>query len=137
MGRLAFALVAAVITVIASSAVAAGEDAPAKPAEAVIVDLRIWEHQEDPEVNYVSARPASGSWKPFGTIRLHFDDGLSEDGLFRYSDITIPARARSGTAVSIEIRIWERIDDPIEHYISARRAGGDWAAFETTYVDLF
>ena len=137
MGRLAFALVAAVITVIASSAVAAGEDAPAKPAEAVIVDLRIWEHREDPEVNYVSARPASGSWKPFGTIRLPFDDGLSEDGLFHYDDITIPARARSGTAVSIEIRIWERIDDPIEHYISARRAGGDWAAFETTYVDLF
>lgn len=52
------------------------------------IEVRVWERIDDPERNYISARPAGGSWSTLGTIPLGMD-GESRSGTFRYSDITL------------------------------------------------
>ena len=43
----------------------------------------------DPERNFISARPEGGSWSTLGTIPLPLTDGVSSSGRFRYGDITL------------------------------------------------
>ncbi|MYK34042.1 MAG: hypothetical protein F4045_02740 [Chloroflexi bacterium] len=52
------------------------------------VEVRVWERIGDPEQNYISARPAGGSWSTLGTIPLDLE-GESRSGAFRYADITL------------------------------------------------
>ena len=53
------------------------------------VEVRVWEDVNDPERNYVSARPEGGSWRTLGTIPIPLTDGVSSSGRFRYGDITL------------------------------------------------
>ncbi len=57
------------------------------------VEVRVWESTSDPERNYISARPAGGSWSTLGTIPLGRGDAsayaTTSNGRFRYSDITL------------------------------------------------
>lgn len=53
------------------------------------VEVRVWEDVNDPERNYISARPEGGSWRTLGTIPLPLTDGVSSSGRFRYGDITL------------------------------------------------
>ena len=54
------------------------------------IEVRVWERTSDPERNYISARPAGGSWSTLGTIPLDMD-GESRSGTFRYGDISLDA----------------------------------------------
>ncbi|MCY3657001.1 MAG: hypothetical protein OXG95_10400, partial [Chloroflexi bacterium] len=40
------------------------------------IEVRVWQHPR-PEIVYVSARPAGGSWLTLGTVRLLLDDGVA------------------------------------------------------------
>ena len=53
------------------------------------IEVRVWEDVNDPERNYISARPEGGSWRALGTIPLPLTDGVSSSGRFRYGDITL------------------------------------------------
>ncbi len=53
------------------------------------IEVRVWEDVNDPERNYISARPEGGSWRTLGTIPLPLADGVSSTGRFRYGDITL------------------------------------------------
>lgn len=44
--------------------------------------------------------------------------------------LTATALTRSG-AVTIEMRVWQDVDDPLTHYVSARPEGGDWRTLGT------
>ncbi len=74
------ALVTALALSIALGALAQGSTST--------VEVRVWERIGDPEQNYISARPAGGSWSTLGTIPLDMD-GESRSGTFRYGDITL------------------------------------------------
>ena len=62
----------------------------------------MWEDVNDPERNFISARPEGGSWRTLGTIPLPLTDGVSSSGRFRYGDITLavplPEQASAPTA---------------------------------------
>ena len=53
------------------------------------IEVRVWEDVNDPERNYISARPEGGSWRTLGTIPIPLTDGVSSSGRFRYGDITM------------------------------------------------
>ena len=120
-----------------------GAFALAQPRPVANVELRIWEDVNDPAVNYISARPAGGSWRTFGTVRLPLDDGVSRSGRYRYGDATVevPLPDDSGACATppvanVELRLWEDVNDPAVNYVSARPAGGSWRTFGTVRLPL-
>ena len=120
-----------------------GALALAQPRPVANVELRVWENVNDPAVNYISARPAGGSWRTFGTVRLPLDDGVSRSGRYRYGDATVevPLPDASGACATppvanVELRVWEDVNDPAVNYVSARPAGGSWRTFGTVRLPL-
>ncbi len=85
-------------------------DASSDSAE-TIVELRIWQHVEDAEDIWVSARPQGGDWDTVGTVPLEFD-GSAGGYLFRTGDLAV---------AGVEVRIWQSADDP--ERISVRACG--------------
>ena len=61
----------------------------ANRASPATVEVRVWQDVRDSARIYISARPADGSWRTLGTIRLPLDDGLSSTGRFRFGDISL------------------------------------------------
>ena len=57
--------------------------------------MRIWQHVDDPENVWVSARPAGGDWGALGTFRFGFDNSDEGGGWFwpyghyRYGDLAL------------------------------------------------
>lgn len=88
------------------------------------MEIRVWESASDPSRNFVSARGAEGgSWRTLGTVPVAMD---GRSGAFRYGDITLTVEAGD-----IEVRVWERADNPARNYISARPSGGSWRELGT------
>ena len=64
-------------------------------ADVVAVDMRIWQHVDDPENVWISARPAGGDWGALGTFRFGFDNSDEGGGWFwpygqyRYGDLAL------------------------------------------------
>jgi len=83
----------------------------------VDVDVRVWQGVADPELLYISARPAGGRWDALGTIRLHLDRGLTADRDERFGDVRVDG---------VEIRVWQRVAEPRRIHVGARSSGGDW-----------
>ncbi len=75
--------------VVALVAVSIGAGVLAQSQRTANVEVRVWEDVNDPERNYISARPEGGSWRTLGTIPLPLTDGVSSSGRFRYGDITL------------------------------------------------
>ena len=92
------------------------------------IEVRVWERADDPERNYVSARPSGGSWRTLGTIPVKMDQ---RSGAFRFADITLTTSA--GRA---HVRVWERAANPERNFISARIEGGSWRDLGTIPIDL-
>ena len=70
-----------------------GDEMPQRPsttATSVNIEIRVWENVNDPERNFISARPEGGNWRVLGTIAIPLTDGQSGD--YRYGDIdlTVP-----------------------------------------------
>lgn len=87
---------------VALVAVSVGAGVLAQASRTANVEVRVWEDVNDPERNYISARPEGGSWRTLGTIPLPLTDGVSSSGCFRYGDITLavplPEQAAAPTA---------------------------------------
>ena len=107
--------------------------------EAANVELRVWQRIEDPLRIYVSARPEGGSWGTLGTIPLALDQRNSR-GTFRYGDIDLgvplPGAASQDSTANVELRVWQRIADPLRIYVSARPEGGSWSTLGTIPLAL-
>lgn len=73
--------------VIAASILGIGAIALAQGDRTATIEVRVWEHVNDPERNFISARPAGGSWRALGTIPIPLTDGQS--GSYRYGDIEL------------------------------------------------
>ena len=74
---------------VVALAVSIGAGVLAQSQRTANVEVRVWEDVNDPERNYISARPEGGSWRTLGTIPLPLTDGVSSSGRFRYGDITL------------------------------------------------
>ena len=103
------------------------------------VELRVWQRIADPLSIYVSARPEGGSWATLGTIPLALDQRNSR-GTFRYGDIDLgvplPGAASQDSTANVELRVWQRIADPLSIYVSARPENGSWATLGTIPLAL-
>ena len=121
MNRIAVAIAA----VIAALAVAAGVLAQSGGAR---VEVRVWERADDPARNFVSARAGGGSWRDLGTVPVAMD---GRSGAYRYGDIALTV----GAGV-VEVRVWERADDPARNFVSARAEGGSWRDLGTVPVAM-
>ena len=137
------------LIILALAGVAGVVLALAQSESPVSVEIRLWESVDDPRVNYISARPEGGSWRPFGTVHLPLDGGFSNDGRFRYRNITIsvesnaerpedcgPGPGRALAPAKVEVRIWEGVHEPAVNYMSARPEGGSWRPFGTVLLAL-
>ena len=102
------------------------------------VEVRVWQSVSDERDIYVSARPAGGSWATLGTIPLDLD-GLSSSRAYRYGDIAIKAPLSGepdAPRATVEVRVWQKVADDRDIYVSARPAGGSWATLGTIPLDL-
>ncbi len=113
-----------------------GAAAQTEPSGTANVEVRVWQRTADPLRIYISARPEGGSWDTLGTIPLPLDDGHNSSGSFRYGDIAVAVPlARSRTA-NVEVRVWQRVADPLRVYISVRLEGGSWGTLGTIPLPL-
>ncbi|MCY3647089.1 MAG: Ig-like domain-containing protein [Chloroflexi bacterium] len=113
--------------VVALALVAGAGLAGAHPGHATDVDVRVWQHVDDPLRIHISARPEGTRWDALGTIPLLLDDGLSSSRTFRFGDITVEG---------VEVRVWQQISNPLRIDISARPVGGDWDVLGTIRLPL-
>lgn len=101
---------------------------PHEPIEETAdVELRVWQLIRDPLRLYLSARPAGGSWGH--TERLAMDETNARETL-RYEDRTVAVPLAAGGTAQVELRVWQRISDPLQVYLSARPVGGSWGETE-------
>ena len=112
---LLMAFVGAIAALLASfgigdTALAESDDAG---GETVVIELRIWQHVEDAEDVWVSARPRGGAWDTLGTIPFP----LTNHSAYRYgrefhrfADLAI---------AGAELRVWQRYSAPELIYVRA------------------
>lgn len=117
--------------------VAGGAEAIEAGRYTVGVEIRVWQSVEDGREVLVSARPQGGSWRTLGTIALPLDDGFSSGGRYRYGDIDLDVAAgdRSRPA-TVEIRVWQDVQDVRNIWISARGSHGSWRTLGTISLPL-
>ena len=110
--------IAAIVLALATLAGAvgtarAGDAPPVAAGETVVIEMRIWQHVEDADNIWISARPRGGRWDTLGTIPLALDRHSSGYGLVsdhRYDDLAIAA---------VGLRVWQRVSEPASIYIQA------------------
>jgi len=128
--RLTVVVLAALLGVVV---VAVGS---AQEADTATVEVRVWQNVEDLEDIRISARPAGGSWRTLGTIPLPLDQ-MTDSGTFAYGDIDLPVSLPGrATPATVEVRVWQRVQDLSRVYISARPAGGSWRTLGTIALPL-
>ena len=102
---------------------------------AVGVEVRVWQDANNARLLYVSARPASGSWSPLGTVRLTLDDEGSSESRRRYRSVRVqapfPGTGSSGGRATVEIRVEQGVDDRARFFVIARGEGQFWSTAET------
>ena len=117
---LAAALLAAVLTSATPSPARADSD-----ADAVIIELRVWQRVDNLEDVWVSARPEGGRWDTLGTIplpRSGLIGGYAPISWHRYGEITI---------AGVALRVWQPVSNPERVYVQAcANACPDWRLLE-------
>ena len=136
---IAGALVAVLAIATVVGVAIAQEEPPDPPPEpdpvTVNVEVRVWQDVNNARNIYISARPAGGDWAALGTIPLPLDDGISSSGRFRYGDISVGVPVGSATA-TVEVRVWQDVNDALRIYVSARPENGSWATLGTIPLPL-
>ena len=128
----------AAIVALAALAGAAGLGASSAEGEAeATVEVRIYQRVADARDIYVGARPAGGSWRTLGAIRLPLDSGFSPKGRYRYGDIAldVPLPNRASPA-PVEVWVWQDVGNSRNILINARPAGGAWSTLGTIRLPL-
>ena len=97
--------------------------------------MQVLQDLDDPANIYVSTR-SGRDWVSRVAVPLAIDDGMFRlFGLWRYGDVTVElpltAVPDSRAVVSVEVRVWQQVDNPWVLYISARGDGGSWATVST------
>lgn len=109
----------------------------AQAAESVRVEVQVWQHPANPGDIRVGALPADGSWPAPEMIALTLDDGISLSDRYRYGDISIEVPWRIGAVpVTVEVRIWQHVEDERDIHISARGSPGSWRTLGTVPLAL-
>ena len=125
VGRLTVVALAALLGVVMVAVGSAQAEATAT------VEVRVWQNVGNLEDIRISARPAGGSWRTLGTIPLPLDQ-TTDSGTFAYGDIDLEvALSERAAPATVEVRVWQRVQDLSRVYISARPAGGSWRTLGT------
>ena len=130
--------------VVASLAVAAllaavlgAGTATAQGEPAVRIEVRVWQNVGNERDIRISARPADGSWRTLGTVRLYLNDGFSGDGRYRYGDTSLDVPLASwAISAMVEVRVWQSVNAGRRVYVSARPTGGSWLTLGTIRLPL-
>ncbi|MXW24715.1 MAG: hypothetical protein F4Z77_00195 [Dehalococcoidia bacterium] len=90
------------------------------------VEVRVWQDMGDSARIYISARPAGGSWRTLGTIRLPLDDGFSSTGRFQFGDISldVPLPEAAVTTLAGQRGVRGYRDGPWNEALFGRYYGG-------------
>ncbi len=122
------AIVVALLTTVAGAAQA---------ADSVRVEVQVQQHAGPAGDIRVGARSADGSWPAPEMIPLTLDNGASSSGRYRYGDIAVAVHWRFGTApVTVEVRVWQHVEDGRDLWISARGSLGYWRTLGTVPLAL-
>ena len=127
-GRHLFVAASAVLLALV---VVAGTEAVEDERGTVRVELRVSQYVSDPLTVFLSTRAEGGSW---GHDQLLLLEEMNKRGTYRYSDRTAAIPVGEGTAY-VDLRVWQRVSDPLRLYLSARPAGGRWGATERLSMD--
>ena len=104
----------------------------AQAEETATIEVRVWQNVSDELEIHISARPAGGNWRILGTIPLPLVDGVSTSGQYRYGDISLGVPlANRAVPATVEVRVWQDIQNSARVYISARPEDGDWSVLGT------
>ena len=104
----------------------------AQAEETATIEVRVWQNVSDELEIHISARPAGGNWRILGTIPLPLVDGVSTSGQYRYGDISLGVPlANRAVPATVEVRVWQDIQNSARVYISARPEDGDWGVLGT------
>ena len=109
-------LAAVVVAVTAPIDAAAQQDGDIAPVD-VVVELRVWQHVDEPENIQVSARPLGGDWGTVGTIPFPLDNMYEARGshfisYYHYGDLEVAGAI---------LRIWQASDEPEDISVCAHR----------------
>ena len=123
----------AILAVASGAGVVGAQGASPVPERfALNVEVRVWQDVNDARSIYVSARSENGSWR---TIPLTLDDGRSSSGRFRYEDISVDVPVGTVTT-TVEVRVWQDVNDALSIYVSARPEDGSWRTLGTIPLPL-
>ena len=78
------------------------------------VDIRVWQRISNSADLAVSVRPEGRAWADLGTISLDMDH-TSRSGIWRYDQVA---------TAGVEVRVWQRLSNFRDLYISARPVSG-------------
>ena len=114
-------LAAFATAVTAPGDAAAQQDGDTAPVD-VVVELRVWQHVDEPENIQVSARPLGGDWGTVGTIPFPLDNVYEARGshfisYYHYGDLEVAGAT---------LRIWQRSDRPEQISVCAHRCQVPW-----------
>ena len=107
----AVTLLALVAAGISTSAVAAGDGERSASSDAAVIQLRIWQHVDDAENIWISARAQGGRWDTLGTIPVPesgYGGGHSETSRHRYGVLAV---------AGVGLRVWQRENERASIYI--------------------
>ena len=109
----------------------------AHATSSVRVEVSVWQHAENAAEIRVGAHPADGS-SPAPAMRpLTLDDGASSSGRYRYGDIAVDVEWRIGAPpLTVQVRIWQHVEDERDIHISARGSLGSWRTLGTVPLAL-
>ena len=89
------------------------EDAAPDAADTVFLEMRIWQHVDDADNIWISARPRGGRWDTLGTVPFPLDreaGSYSAISRHRYRDLAI---------AGVGFRVWQRVVEPERIYVQS------------------
>ena len=111
------AALAVALTLTLAAGVVAASRSEAQPA--AVVQLRLWEHEDDASRNWISVRPHGAPWGRT-TPRFPLDDGHSPDGRYRYGELTIESALPEPVPTGVYVTQTSCARDPYNPVLTLR-----------------
>lgn len=90
------------------------------------IETRVWQDVTDLRSIHISARPAGGFWRSFGTRALALEDGYSFAGRYRYGDTALALPTQGPAPNTVELRVSQAVANGHSIFISGRSLGESW-----------